>query len=256
MKVFITGASSGIGRALAQRYAEQGATLGLVARRAPPLVELVDALSASGGQQHRIYATDVTDTEALSAAAQAFLREVGTPDVVIASAGVSAGTLTENAEDMVMFRRIIDTNLLATVATFAPFIGAMRERPGARLVGIASVAGVRGMPGSEAYSASKAAVISYCESLRVEMHASAIRIVTIVPGYIATPMTAKNPYRMPFLMSPERFARQACRAIARGDSLRIIPWQMAIVARVMRLLPNAVFDRAFARAPRKPRAPH
>lgn len=250
MKVFITGASSGIGAALAREFAAHGATLGLVARREAQLAELVRNLP---GAAHRIYALDVTDGAALGEAAAAFMREVGTPEVVIANAGVSAGTLTERAEDYEVFRRIVETNLFATVATFAPFISAMRHVANARLVGIGSVAGVRGMPGSEAYCASKAAVVSYCESLRLELRATSIRVVTISPGYIATPMTAHNPYRMPFLMPVERFAGHAYRAIVRGDSHRIFPWQMAIVARVLRVMPNFLFDRAFERAPRKPR---
>ena len=178
--------------------------------------------------------------------------------MVIANAGISIGTLTEHAADRSPFARIIDTNLLALFDTFQPFIGPMREsmRPGyrPRLVGIASVAGVRGLPGSEAYSASKAAAISYCESLRVELRGTGIRVVTLLPGFIATPMTAKNPYRMPFLMPAEAFAKRAVAAIDRGVSQRVIPWQMAIVARLLRLLPNWLYDRAFANAGRKPRA--
>jgi len=256
VKVFITGASSGIGRALAKQYAAQGATLGLVARRAAHLVELVDSLPVPAGGGHRIYALDVTESSALNAAAEAFLREVGVPDVVIANAGISVGTLTEFAADLAVFRRIIETNLLATAATFAPFIAPMRTLSRARLVGIGSVAGIRGLPGSGAYCASKAAVISYCESLRIELRASPIRVVTLAPGYIATPMTARNPYRMPFLMDAERFATKAVRAIERGDAFRVIPWQMGVVAGLLRILPNAIFDRAFARAGHKPRAPH
>jgi short-subunit dehydrogenase len=120
-------------------------------------------------------------------------------------------------------------------------------------VGIGSVAGIRGLPGAEAYSASKAAVISYCESLRLEMKPHGIRVVTICPGYIDTPMTQHNPYPMPFLMAPEKFAATAAGVIAAGRSYAVIPWQMGIVAKVLRLLPNAVYDWAFGKAPHKPR---
>jgi short-subunit dehydrogenase len=123
-----------------------------------------------------------------------------------------------------------------------------------RLVGIASVAGIRGLPGSEAYSASKAAAIAYLESLRLEMRASGIKVVTIAPGYIATPMTAHNPYRMPFLLPAEDAAPRFARAIERGTSYTVIPWQMGLVAKVLRLLPNWLYDRVFANAPRKPRS--
>ncbi|MCG2585477.1 SDR family oxidoreductase [Massilia sp. TS11] len=251
-RVFITGASSGIGAALARAYAAQGASLGLVARRA----DLLEALRASlpRPERHRCYALDVTAHAALAAAAQDFMAAHGGCDVVIANAGVSAGTLTEHAEDLPVFQRIIDINVTATAATFQPFVAALKAQGSpARLVGIASVAGIRGLPGAEAYSASKAAVISYCESLRLELRASPVKVVTIAPGYIDTPMTQKNAYPMPFLMPVERFAAAAVRTIAAGHSYRVIPWQMGVVAKILRLLPNAVYDALFARAPHKAR---
>jgi NAD(P)-dependent dehydrogenase (short-subunit alcohol dehydrogenase family) len=255
-RVFITGASSGIGAALAQRYAEQGAILGLVARRREPLQQLAAALP--NPDQHRVYALDVTDHAALAQAAADFIARQGGIDVVIANAGISQGTLTEYTEDLPVFERIIATNVTSTVATFAPFIAAMKSQAAAgdrecRLVGISSVAGVRGLPGAGAYSASKAAVTSYCEALRVELRASGVRVVTIAPGYIDTPMTRGNPYRMPFLMPADRFAARAVAAISCGDSYRVIPWQMGIIARLMRVLPNRVYDFLSAKARRKPR---
>lgn len=254
-RVFITGASSGLGMALAQEYAARGAVLGLVARRADLLRELAAALP---GGPHRIYALDVAAHAALAAAADDFLQAVGGVDIVVANAGVSAGTLTELAEDLPVFERIVAINLTAMVATFTPFIPAMQRQAqageqGCRLVGVASVAGIRGLPGAAAYSASKAAVICYCESLRLEMRRHGIWVVTIAPGYIDTPMTQSNTYPMPFLMPPGRFAAQAAKAIAAGASYRVIPWQMGVVAKLLRLLPNWLYDLAFARAPRKAR---
>ena len=257
--MFITGASSGIGAALAREYAARGARLGLVARRRAEL----DALAAELGAQfpqpaaagpHLVYALDVTDHAALAAAAADFIARTGGADIVIASAGVSQGTLTEFAEDMAVFERIVAINLNATVATFAPFIGAMKTQDTPRrLVGIGSVAGIRGLPGAGAYSASKAALLCYCESLRLELKASGIGVVTIAPGYIDTPMTRHNAYPMPFLMAPARFAARAARAIDAGASYRVIPWQMGVVAKLLRALPNALYDVAFARAPHKAR---
>ncbi len=251
-RVFLTGASSGIGAALARAYAAQGATLGLVARRRDVLEQL--AASLPNSERHIVYALDVTDRGALALAAADFLARMGGVDIVIANAGVSQGTLTEYAEDLAVFDSIIATNVNATVATFAPFIAAMKAQasPG-RLVGIGSVAGIRGLPGAGAYSASKAAVLCYCESLRLELRSSGIKVVTIAPGYIDTPMTAHNAYPMPFLMPAARFAARAVRAIAAGDSYRVIPWQMGVVAKLLRALPNAVYDFAFARAPHKAR---
>ncbi len=249
-KVFITGASSGIGEALAVWYAAQGARLGLAARRGDALTALNERL----GGGHACYPLDVADAPALHAAATDFVARFGAPDIVIASAGVSAGTLTECEEDLAVFRRIMDINVYGMAATFAPFIPAMRAASGERrLVGIASVAGIRGLPGAEAYSASKAAAIAYLESLRLEMRAHGIRVVTIAPGYIETPMTAVNPYPMPFLLPVDRAAQRFAAAIARGTSYTVIPWPMGIVAKLLRLLPNALYDRLFAGAPRKPR---
>jgi short-subunit dehydrogenase len=256
-RVFLTGASSGIGAALAKRYAEQGAMLGLVARRRSNLEQLAAELPYP--ERHRIYALDVTDHAALAAAAADFIAACGGADVVIANAGISQGTLTEYAEDLAVFERIVATNLLATVATFAPFIATLKAQAQAgqrdcRLVGIGSVAGIRGLPGAEAYSASKAAVISYCESLRVELKASGIKVVTIVPGYIDTPMTQVNSYRMPFLMPTGQFAASAIAQIDAGSSYRVIPWQMGVVAKLLRILPNTVYDLVFSKAPHKGRA--
>ena len=251
-RVFITGASSGIGAALAAEYAAQGATLGLLARRADALAQLIAGLPNPG--RHRAYAVDVTDHGALHRAALDFVGHAGGIDIVIANAGLSYGTLTEQAPDLAVFEHIVATNLTASVATFAPFIAAMKaQATPARLVGIGSVAGIRGLPGAEAYSASKAAVISYCESLRIELRASAIKVVTLVPGYIDTPMTRQNAYAMPFLMAADKFAAAAVRRIGAGASYAVIPWQMGVVARLLRWLPNLVYDAAFAHAPHKAR---
>lgn len=250
-RVFITGASSGIGEALAEHYArEPGVVLGLLGRRQDALARLQARL----GGTHVTYVCDVRDADGLHAAASDFMARHGVPHIVIASAGVSAGTLTEAPGDLATFRAILEANVYGMAATFAPFIGPMRAAGGARrLVGLASVAGIRGLPGAEAYSASKAAVIAYLESLRLELRGSGIRVVTIAPGYIATPMTAVNPYRMPFLLPADEAARRFARAIERGVSYTVIPWPMAVVAKVLRLLPNALYDRLFAGAPRKPR---
>jgi len=249
MNVFLTGASSGIGAALAAEFARRGATLGLVARRR----EALEALAAKLPGQHHCHAVDVTDKAAVRAAGQAFEQATGGADLVVANAGISVGVLTEHYEDLDAFGDVLATNVLAMAYTFHPFIAPMRGRGRGTLVGIASVGGVRGLPGSEAYCASKAAVISYCESLRVELKRSGVKVVTIAPGFVRTPLTAKNPYRMPFLMEPEAFARKAVDAMLAGVSYKVIPWQMAVVAKLLRLLPNRLFDRAFGNRPYKPR---
>lgn len=257
-RIFITGASSGLGHALALHYAKEGAVLGLVARRRAQLETLLAQLPPSRHSlPHRIYVMDVTDHAALADAAGDFLAHAGGIDTVIANAGVSRGTLTEYAEDLPVIARIMSINVVAMAATFSPFIAVMKEQAQqgmeCRLVGIASVAGIRGLPGAEAYSASKAAVISYCESLRVELRAAGIKVVTITPGYIDTPMTRVNTYPMPFLMPADRFAQRAADVIAKGRSYAVIPWQMGVVAKLLRGLPNWLYDWAFANAPHKPR---
>lgn len=250
MKVFITGASSGIGEALAVYYAARGATLGLASRRADAL----DGLKQRLGGHHACYALDVTDAPALHAAATDFIARIGVPDIVIASAGVSVGTLSEYEEDLTVLRRVMDINIFGTAATFSPFIPAIKAAgSAARLVGFGSVAGVRGLPGAEAYSASKAGLIAYLESLRLEMRPYGIKVVTIAPGYIETPMTAVNGYRMPFLMPVEQAAERFAAAIESGSTYVVIPWPMGIVAKILRLLPNWLYDRLFTSAPRKPR---
>ena len=251
MNVFLTGASSGIGAALAAEFARRGAVLGLVARRRAPLDEIVARVPG----RHHVYAVDVTDKDALIAAGRAFDDATGGADIVVANAGISVGVLTEHYEDLEAFGDVFETNVLAMAYTFHPFIARMRARGRGTLVGISSVAGVRGLPGSEAYCASKAAVSSYCESLRVELKRSGVKVVTIAPGFVRTPLTAKNPYRMPFLMEPADFARQAVEAMLAGVSYRVIPWQMGVVAGLLRLAPNRLFDRAFGNRPHKPRRP-
>jgi short-subunit dehydrogenase len=249
LRVIVTGASSGIGAALARRYAAQGAALGLIARREDALRKL----AAEFASPPEIYPVDVRDAAALAAAARHFSDRHGCPDIVIANAGVSLGTLTDYAEDVAAFQDTLDINVMGMVKVFQPFIGAMRERGSGALVGIASVAGYRGLPGAAAYSASKAAAISYLESLRVELRKSGVQVVTICPGYIATPMTEKNPYSMPFLMSAESAAAKIAAIIERGSPFTVIPWQMALVARALHVLPHWLYDRLFANAPRKPR---
>ncbi|MEP6997290.1 MAG: SDR family oxidoreductase [Betaproteobacteria bacterium] len=252
MNVFITGASSGIGAALAKLYAGEGATLGLLARRPEPPAELAATLQ---GGRYAWYAGDVRDAAALRATAAEFLARFGLPDIVIANAGISVGNSTEHAADNAAFRAVLETNVLGIVHTFQPFVAAMMAARHGKLVGIASVAGFRGLPGATAYSASKAAAISYLEGLRVELAGSGIEVITICPGFIATPMTANNPYRMPFLLAPDKAARLIARAIARGRPFYVLPWQMAALGRLLRMLPRPVYDKALAKRPRKARVP-
>jgi hypothetical protein len=250
--LFITGASSGIGQALAARYARAGWRLALVARRSDEVATWARAQGLAA-ELWAVYRADVQDIDSIVAAGRRCLAEQGLPDVVIASAGISVGMDSADSEDLGVMRDTFAINNTGMAATFHPFISAMLARRSGTLVGIASVAAIRGLPGHGAYCASKAAVVAYCESLRGECRDAGVRVVTLLPGYIDTPLTARNRYAMPFLLQPAEFADRAYRAIAAGASYRVIPWQMGLVAKAMRLLPNPLFDRLFAGRGRKRR---
>jgi short-subunit dehydrogenase len=250
---FVTGASSGIGQALAARHAKAGYRLALVARRAGEVEAWAREQGLAAGRV-RVYTADVRDVASITAAGRACLAEQGLPDVVIASAGISVGFDTAELADLEQMRATFETNNLGLAATFQPFLRGMRRRRSGTLVGIASVGGIRGLPGHGAYCASKAAVISYCESLRGECRPFGVKVVTIVPGYIDTPLTQRNRYRMPFLMQADAFADKAYDAISAGVSYRVIPWQMGVLAKLLRALPDSLFDRLFAGRARKRRA--
>ena len=250
--VFITGASSGIGQALAHRYHQAGFRLALVARRTSEVKTWTSAQGISP-DSYEIYSADVSVTDSIVAAGRDCIARQGVPDVVIANAGISVGMDTAVLSDIDVMARTFATNNIGMAATFQPFVDAMVQRGSGTLVGIGSVAGIRGLPGHGAYCASKAAVISYCESLRGELRPHGVRVVTVSPGYIDTPLTQQNRYSMPFLMQPADFADRAFRTIQAGVSYRVIPWQMGVVAKLLRMLPNPLFDKVLAGRPRKAR---
>ncbi len=200
-----------------------------------------------------IYQADVADVDSIAGAGAACIASQGLPDVVLACAGISVGMDTAERSDLDVMRDTFATNNTGLAATFHPFVRRMRQRGSGTLVGLASVAAIRGLPGHGAYCASKAGVVAFCESLRCELRGTGVRVVTLLPGYIATPLTAKNPYSMPFLMPADKFAARAFKVVTAGRSYCVIPWQMGAVAKLMRLLPNPLFDRLFARRGRKPR---
>jgi short-subunit dehydrogenase len=251
--VFITGASSGIGQSLALRFYQAGFSLALVARRTEVMQEWIHAQGIDPARV-RLYTADVADVDSILDAGQQCMRSQGLPDVVIANAGISIGMDTAVRSDLDVLARTFATNSIGLAATFHPFVDALCARGSGTLVGIASVTGIRGLPGHGAYCASKAAAIAYCESLRGELRSSGVAVVTICPGYIDTPLTRQNRYSMPFLMQADAFAQQAYAAILAGNSYRVIPWQMGVVAKLLRLLPNWLFDKVLSGRPRKRRA--
>jgi len=247
LKVFITGATSGIGESLARQYANQGATLGLVGRR----LALLHKIKSKIKTPCEIYGMDVTNQKDLEKAANHFIKKYGAPDIVIANAGVSTGTLAGEKEDLHTFKRVIEINLFGVIHTFLPFIEVFKKRKSGQLVGIASVAGIRGLPGSGAYSTSKAALINYLESLRIEMKPYDIHVTTIAPGYIHTPMTKHNRYAMPFILEVDVAVSRFIKAIQNKKGFVIIPWQMNIVGTIMKLLPSFLWDFLAKGGPKK-----
>jgi NAD(P)-dependent dehydrogenase (short-subunit alcohol dehydrogenase family) len=207
-----------------------------------------------GGDRVRVYRADVAEVDSIVAAGEACIEVQGLPDVVLACAGISVGMDSAVRADLDVMREVFATNNIGLAATFQPFVqwhvpagfgpsGGCGQRGG----------DTRGLPGHGAYCASKAGVVAYCESLRLELRGSGVHVVTLLPGYIATPLTARNPYSMPFLMPVQVFAERAFRAVSRGRSYCVIPWQMAVVAKLLRLLPNPLYDRLFAGRGRKAR---
>ena len=240
MRVFITGASSGIGAAMAKKFDAMGAQLGLVGRSQEKLDAVLSSMQ--NAQAHTTYALDVTDRAALFAAARDFDGKAPV-DIVLANAGISIGVKTEYEEDLDVLEKVYRTNVFAMAATFHPFIEPMSKRGGGQFAGIGSVGGIRGL------GELKRRVDSG------EMKAAfALSVTTICPGFVRTPLVAKNPYKMPFILEPEEFAERAVKAILNKDSYRVIPWQMAWVARLLKILPDSVFDWALSGRGEKPRA--
>ena len=239
--VLITGASSGIGRALALELGKRGARLGLTARRGEELLRLVDEIERAGGEAMALPA-DVRDPEALKGVAERVRERWGRIDVLVANAGMSSTTAgtSLNASEV---GDVITVNVLGVVNSVAAVLPGMLERGAGHLVAISSLSSYRGMPKSAAYSASKAAVSTFFESLRVDLRKSGIDVTTIHPGFIRTPMTAGRKKKLPFLLEPDDAARRIIRAIERRARTYAFPWQLASLVRVIKHIPDAVYDR-------------
>ena len=197
----------------------------------------------------RPYAADVSNVDAMKSISADF----GTPDLVIANAGISAGTSSEELADVDILRKVLEVNVIGVAATFAAFAPAMRRAGTGTLACIASVASFRGLAGNGAYSGSKAAARVWTESLRTELHGSGVSVVCVCPGYVDTPLTRVNGFRMPFLLTADEAAPKIARAIAAKRRVAVIPWQMALVSVVLRNMPDWLYDRFASGAPRKPR---
>ena len=245
----LTGACGGLGQALARELLSQGAVVTLVGLHRPSL----QALAALAPMRCAVYTPDVADSTAMQAMAADWMSRRGTPDLVIANAGVAGGFDTAEADDLAVLRRMLEVNLLGAATTFQPFVKAMRAQRRGALVGVASIAGWRGMPGNGAYCASKGGLIRYLESLRAELRSESIVVSTVSPGYLRTALTAGNRFAMPGLMEPEAAAKAMLAGIARGRTHIVLPARIGWLARLLNLLPGALHDRLLLGQPRKPR---
>ena len=248
-KVLITGASSGIGLALAKNYDSNNTILGLLGRNKENLNKLQKQLKCCS----IVLVADVTKPNSMKIAADTFKRKYGSPDLIIANAGVSSGSLAAKKQDLKIVQKIFQTNFNGVLNTFNPFINDFIKKERGQLVAIASVAGIRGLPGAGAYSASKSALINYMESIRIELKKFNIQVTTISPGYIKTPMTNLNEYHMPFLINSDSAAKKIISIIKKNKSHTILPWQMAIIGKIMHILPNFVWDFLAKNSPQKKR---
>jgi short-subunit dehydrogenase len=248
--VVLTGACGGIGRQLAEAFLATGASVALIGRDEHVLDELVALAPA----RTRSYTPDVSDSAAMNAVAADWMDAFGVPDVVVANAGVAGGVDTSLAEDLAVMKRMLEINLLGVAATFQPYIAPMREQRRGTLVGIASIAGWRGMPGNGAYAASKGGLIRYLQSLRAELRPHGVTVTTISPGYVKTQLIAGNTMHMPGMIEPREAARRIVAAIRSGREKATVPKRTGLISRALSILPDPMLDRILLKEPRKPRA--
>ncbi|MDY0744962.1 SDR family oxidoreductase [Paucibacter sp. R3-3] len=245
----LTGACGGFGRALAQRLLDGGAKVALVGLDRAVLQAIHDAAS----ERSRIYTPDVADSAAMQAMAADWMAAHGTPDLVIANAGVAGGYATAEADDLAFFRRALEINLLGVPTSFQPFLKPMLAAGRGTLVGVASIAGWRGMPGNGAYCASKAGLIAYLQALRAELRPAGLQVSTVSPGYLRTALTAGNRFAMPGLMEPDEAAATLLRRVAAGAEQIVLPRRIGWLAKALNLLPERLHDHLLLGQPRKPR---
>lgn len=246
----LTGACGGLGQALAAELIAAGARVALVGLQESVLREL----AARAPQRCAVYTPDVTDPAAMRAMAADWMQRQGTPDLVLANAGVAGGFDPADAGDLAVLRRMLEINLLGVATTFQPFLAPMKAARRGSLVGIASIAGWRGMPGNAAYCASKGGLIRYLESLRADLRGTGLHVCTVSPGYIRTQLTAGNAFAMPGLMEADAAARELLVRAARGEEHVVLPRRIGWLSRALSLLPARWHDRLLDGQPRKARA--
>ena len=240
--VFLTGASSGIGEALAVAMAKRGAKLGLVARREELLKELAEKCERSGGKA-RYFAVDVTDANAVAEAAESLRNEFGKIDILIANAGIGGNNAETRNLNPEAVAKVININLLGAVNAVSAVLPSMLENKSGRIVAVSSLAGFRGLPKSAAYSASKAGMTAFFESVRLDVQHKGVAVTIIQPGFIKTPLTSGRENKMPFLMELEDSIPLFLRAIERKKRFAAFPWQLATIVRAGKFFPAWLYDR-------------
>ena len=240
--VFLTGASSGIGEALAIEIAKRGAIVGLLARRAELLEELARKCEAAGGTA-RYFACDVTDAAGVQKAADALRDEFGRIDILIANAGIGGNNKETRALQPEFVRQVIDINVMGAVNAVYAVLPQMLERGQGQLVAISSLAGFRGLPKSAAYSASKGAMTNLFESIRLDVQSRGVAVTIIQPGFIKTPLTSGRKNKMPFLMELAAAVPLFLKAIEKRKKFAAFPWQLATFVRLGRIFPAWLYDK-------------
>ncbi|MEP7213795.1 MAG: SDR family NAD(P)-dependent oxidoreductase [Acidobacteriota bacterium] len=245
--ILLTGASSGIGEALAVAFAKSGAVVGLVARRGELLVEVAERCEAAGGTA-RVFACDVTDEAAVNSAAESFRAEFGHIDIMIANAGIGGNDAETRSLKPAAVKKVIDINLMGAVNAVSAVLPAMRERGSGQLVAISSLAGFRGLPKSAAYSASKAAMTAFFESVRLDTIGTGVSVTIIQPGFIKTPLTSGRENKMPFVMELDDAIPHFLNAIEKRKRFAAFPWQLATIVRAGKFMPGWLYDRIAGKA--------
>jgi len=245
--ILLTGASSGIGEALAIELAKRGATLGLLARREGELHDLAKRCEVAGGTA-RVFPCDVTDAAGVAKAADDLRREFGGIDILIANAGIGGNNSETRALEPDAVRKVIDINLLGAVNAVHAVLPDMLEKHSGQLVAISSLAGFRGLPKSAAYSASKAGMTAFFESVRLDVQHKGVDVTIIQPGFIKTPLTAGRHNKMPFLMELDDAIPLFINAIEKKKKFAAFPWQLATIVRAGRIFPTWLYDRVAGRA--------
>lgn len=245
--IFLTGASSGIGEGLAIALAKRGAVVGLAARRKEKLEDLSDRCKVANGWA-RVFPLDVTDEIAVAQAADDLRNEFGHIDILIANAGIGGNDDESRNYEPHAVKKVIDTNLLGAVNAVHAVVPKMIERGSGHIVAVSSLAGFRGLPKSAAYSASKAGMTAFFESVRLDVARKGISVTIIQPGFIKTPLTSGRENKMPFIMELEDAIPLFIAAIEKKKKFAAFPWQLATIVRAGKFMPAWLYDRVAGRA--------